>query len=281
MNSFKHIVLIALAIVLNHTVQAQIKLKLSLMADQRTYLVSMIPESTWEAPMNKVGSAQVVIRMESNRPFLAGNIQSLIPDVSWTDNAYVISPASAPGSSFVCFVLNEQGTGKIPFQAGVETPLFSFTNLEPGCVGQIELVENEHRLVQKIVHEDRLNITQNMVVLGARGNAFSGVTGSAADCAAVVQSANEIPIVSNLRAFPIPTTDVLQISWKNNTGNEIDKIMVSSLLGNPLMLEKVIPGPEEQQARLDVSALPTGLYTGSLVNTAGERQFFQFIVTKL
>lgn len=281
MKSFKHIVLIALAITLNHAVQAQVKLKLSLMADQQTYLVSMLSESTWEAPMNKVGAAQVVIRMEAGRPFLAGNITSLISGISWMDNAYVNSPPSAPEYSFVCFALNERGTGKIPFEAGVETPLFSFTNLEPGCVGQIELVENKDRLIQKVVHKDRLNITQNMVVLGARGNAWSGVAGGGADCAAVVQASNEAPIVSNLRVFPIPTTDALQITWENSEGPTVEKLVVSGLLGRPLMLEKIIPGLKTQQISLDVSSFPTGLYTGSLVNAAGERQFFQFIVTKL
>ncbi|MCB0556627.1 MAG: hypothetical protein KDD02_23985 [Phaeodactylibacter sp.] len=280
MNAFKNMLLIGLALMLSHAIHAQVKLKLSLMADQQSYVVSMIPESTWAAPLNRVGSAQVVLRMQAGRPFLAGNVTSLIPGVSWVDNAYIESPESAPGFKFVCFALNEQGTKNIPFQAGVETPLFTFSNLEPGCVGAVELVENYDRLIQKVVHKDRINITQNIAALGARGNAFSGIEGGAADCA-LVQSSQEQSIVKNLRVYPVPTTDALQISWENEFGQEADKLLVAGLLGHQMALEKIIPVAGKQEISLDVSAFPTGLYTASLINAAGKRQFFQFIVTRL
>nr|HQU60947.1 hypothetical protein [Saprospiraceae bacterium] len=67
--SFKPILFIGLALFMSCVLQAQVKLKLSLLPDQQTYLVSMIPEQSWDMPMNMVGSAQVVLQMQAGRPF--------------------------------------------------------------------------------------------------------------------------------------------------------------------------------------------------------------------
>ncbi|MCB0556780.1 MAG: T9SS type A sorting domain-containing protein [Phaeodactylibacter sp.] len=279
--SFKPILFIGLALFMSCVLQAQVKLKLSLLPDQQTYLVSMIPEQSWDMPMNMVGSAQVVLQMQAGRPFLAGNINSLIPGVSWMDNAYVESPASSPEFDFVCFALNEMGTKNIPFQEGQETPLFSFINLEAGCVGLLELVENSDTHIQNIVRNDHINITQNITVLGARGNAFTGIADGLVDCT-VVRAKSDASILSHLHVYPIPTTDALQISWETHPGQKVDQLLVSDFLGKLTLEQKVIPELGKQNLSLDVSGFPPGLYTASLVNTeTGDRQFFQFIVVRI
>ena len=148
MNCIKKVLFAGLFVFITCVLNAQVKLSLTLLPDQQTYLVSMTPEVTWAAPMNMIGSAQIVIRLPADKPFLAGNIKSLVPGVSWADNALIEKPASASDYSFICFVLNELGTKSIPFHAGVETPLFTFVNLEPGCVGLMELVENNNATIQ-------------------------------------------------------------------------------------------------------------------------------------
>lgn len=270
--------LLGLLFVMSQGLNAQAKLKLSLMPDQETYLVSMIPEVTWQMPLNIVGSAQVVLQVEADRPFSAGEITSMIPGISWIDNAYVESPASAPAYNFVCFVLNEQGTREIPFEDGVETPLFTFKNIEPGCVGMIELVDNTDLRTKKIAYKDQLNITQNLAVVGARGNAVTGIEGEGANCEVLQSVYESIPIVSNLLVYPVPTANLLQISWENVTGKEVSQLQITDPLGRELELEKNIPGFDQQKIDLDVSDFPNGLYNASLVANSGERQFFQFIV---
>lgn len=279
-NAYRTILFLGLAIFLSSTVNAQVKLKLSLLADQKTYVVSMVPEDSWEWPMNMVGSSQIVLQMEAGRHFQAGQITSLLPGVSWIDNAYIDSPASAPDYNFVCFALKELGTKKIPFTAGVETPLFSFVNLEPDCVGKVSLVENDNPLVKRIIRNDRVNITQNMTVLGAKGNAYSGNVQGIVNCRTVTPARKDKPVFYGLHVFPVPATDVLQISWKNDVGQEVNKILIHDLSGQQMRLEKIIPEAGERRVSLDVTAFPTGLYTANLINVKGERQSFQFIVAR-
>lgn len=280
LNSFKYIVLTGLVACLVHTLKAQVRLNLSLLPDQQTYLVSMLPDQSWSAPMNAVGSAQIVLQMDSGKPFLAGQIKSMIPGISWTDNAYIEGPPSAPEYDFVCFALNESGTKNISFQAGIETPLFTFVNLDPGCVGTVTLVENNSSLVQKVVSKDRYNITQNMTVLGAQGNAVSGIVNGSVDCT-VLYTKTEKSIVNNLRIFPVPATDALQIFWELESGQNLDKLLITDMIGRLMVSESMKTISGEQKYSLDVSEFPTGLYTASLFNKEGERQAFQFTVIRL
>lgn len=272
-------VLTGLAICLLFSLQAQVRLNLSLLPDQQTYLVSMVPDVSWPTPQNMVGGAQICLQMPAGKPFLAGQIKSLIPGTTWTDNAYLEKATATADYQYVCFSLSEMGTKAIPFSEGVETPLFSFKNLEPGCVGVLELVENNNPVTQSVVAKDRVNITQNMTVLGARGNAYTGLMNSRVDCT-LISTTDERPIVSRLRVFPVPATDVLQVAWENSESSKISKLQVADMLGRQMALENTSELAGEQQLRLDVAGYPTGLYLASLVNQSGERQSFRFIVTR-
>ena len=42
--------------------QAQVQFKISLTDENTTYLVSMVPNETWTAPMNLTSTAQVTIK---------------------------------------------------------------------------------------------------------------------------------------------------------------------------------------------------------------------------
>ncbi len=278
--SLKYLALTGFAMVcLIQTIGGQVRLNLSLLSDRQTYLVSMLPDQSWQAPMNAVGSAQIVIQTDASKPFLAGQIKSLIPGISWLDNAYVESPAAAPQYRFICFALNEPGTRNIAFQAGVETPLFSFVNLEPGCAGPVNLADNNDPLVQQVVNKNHLNITQNITVLGARGNAVSGIAANNADCAELQTNTDEI-IVNNLKIYPVPATDILQILWELEPGQNVDKLLVTDMIGRQLVLETIKPVSGEHRYNLDVSSFPTGLYTAALVNKDGKRQAFRFTVIR-
>ena len=266
----------------NHTF-AQVKFNLSLLGDQKTYLVSMISESNWNTPANTVASIQVVLKYSSERSFLAGNIVSLVNGVSWNDNAYVESPGSAQDYNFVCFTLNEKGTKQIPFPRGQEVPLFTFVNLSQECVGKIELIDNNTDFVKRVVNRDRLNITQNITVLGARGNAYTGILNGTVDCAeAVITSTDQVqPLVNHLRVYPVPAHAMLNVAWENAVQRGPDKLLISNPLGeNVEMHRELLPNASgEQSLQVNVASYPSGLYTGTLINARGERQHFRFIVT--
>lgn len=281
MNCIKKILFAGLFVSTAFVLKAQVKLNLTLLPDQRTYLVSMTPEVSWTEPMNMTGSAQIVVRLPAGKPFTAGNIKSLIPGVTWVDNAFVEMPASAPDYNFVCFVLNELGTKGIHYQAGIETPLFTFQNLEPECAGRLELSGNEDPVIEKVVQNDHINITQNLTVLGAYGNAFSGIGNNTADCAAT-SSTTTVNLVDELRVFPIPVADFLNIRWVNGAeANDMPgNLHVFNSLGSLISLNTLTKLSGEQNIRLDVSAWPTGLYSARFIADSGKIQSFKFLVSR-
>lgn len=261
--------------------QAQVKFNLSILPDNRTYLVSVLPETTWPVPLNMVGSMQIVIKKETGSPFMVGELTSLVPNVSWWANAYLESPNAAPEHDFVCIVMRERAVKDIVFNAGVETPLFTFVNQFPNCAGPLELVENDDPDVQAVVNFDRINITQNMSVLGAQGNAFSGVLQSTADCTVVATNVDDTESpVRNLRVFPVPANRRLQIFWENTPGKEVDRLIVSNAAGRVVAVHKVAPMSGAQNIELDIKDLSAGIYSGALLAGSGTIQAFRFVVIR-
>lgn len=281
MNCIKKLLSAGLMVCSVFASNAQVKLNLTLMPDQQTYLLSMVPEVSWKEPMNMTGSAQIVIRLPADKPFTAGYIQSLIPGVTWSDNAFVEKPASAPNYNFICFVLNELGTKSIHYQAGVETPLFTFKNVEPGCVGKLELLNNDDPVIEKVVQNDHINITQNITVLGAFGNAVAGILNNAVDCTATGTTAT-VNLVGDLRVFPIPVVDFLNIRWVNGsvTDDMPGHLHVFNSLGELMSLNFLTRLPGEQQVQLEVGSWPTGIYVARFIASSGKIQSFKFVVSR-
>lgn len=257
--------------------QAQVKFSLSLLADQETYLVSMLSEKDIPAPMNIASNIQVVLKIPAGEPFLAGNIQSQIAGIDWTDNAFAKQSNSSEDYGLCAFVMVQSMTKAITFEADKETPLFTFKNIESGCVGALSLPENQDREVGKAVARG-YNFTQNITLLATRGNAFSGIINKVADCNQLSTSIDQIPLTQNLTAYPVPSTDLLTVEWSNPTSF---KTLQLDLIGTNGQHLKTIPlaanaGPKKIQLELD--NYPSGLYHFVIKNDLGEYQQHQFIV---
>lgn len=265
--------------VLSVSVQAQVKFGLSLLPDQETYLISLKAEKSWVAPANITGGVQVVLKVPANVPFVAGKIQSLVPGLSWSDNALVVQPSAAPDYNFVCFVLNEPGTKRITYQEGVELPLFTFKNLEPGKTAKLELTLNNDPLVQKVVQVDHLNITQNITVLGANGNAFTGVFGQNASTTTALP---QVEILEKLKVYPIPARDFVWVNWESQapTAELPNRLQVFSATGSLIRTFSLNQQVGQQQLRVDVSTWPSGLYVFKAQNQAGQMQAFKCLVLR-
>lgn len=265
--------------VLSVSVQAQVKFGLSLLPDQETYLISLKAEKSWVAPANITGGVQVVLKVPANVPFVAGKIQSLVPGLSWSDNALVVQPSAAPDYNFVCFVLNEPGTKRIAYQEGVELPLFTFKNLEPGKTAKLELTLNDDPLVQKVVQVDHINITQNITVLGANGNAFTGVFGQNASTTTALP---QVEILEKLKVYPIPARDFVWVNWESQAPKaELpNRLQVFSATGSLIRTFSLNQQVGQQQLRVDVSTWPSGLYVFKAQNQAGQMQAFKCLVLR-
>lgn len=265
--------------VLSASMQAQVKFGLSLLPDQETYLISLKAEKSWAAPANITGAVQVVLKVPANVPFVAGKIQSLIPGLSWSDNALVVQPSGAPDYNFVCFVLNEPGTKQLSYQEGVELPLFTFKNLEPGRTTNLELTLNDDPLVKKVVQVDHLNITQNITVLGAKGNAFTGIFGQITNATTALP---QVEILEKLKVYPIPARDFVLVNWESQKSKaELpNRLQVFSATGSLLQTFALNQQVGQQQLRVDVSNWPSGLYVFKAQNQGGQMQAFKCLVLR-
>lgn len=276
---FKHSFLAGLLLLVGLSGQAQVKFGLSLLPDQETYLLSLKAEKSWLHPMNITGAVQIVVKVPAAIPFTAGKIQSLIPGLSWSDNAFVVQPSAAPEYNFICFVLNEPGAKSIPYQEGVEVPLFTFKNLEPGRAAKLELTLNDDPLVQKVVQQNHINITQNITVFGASGNAFTGIFGEQSHTTTALP---QVDILEKLKVFPIPARDFVQINWES-TASKADVpslLQVFSTTGSLIATYPLNQQAGQQQLRVDVSTWPSGLYAFKARADSGKLQTFKCLVVR-
>jgi hypothetical protein len=255
---------------------AQATLGLSLLEDGETFVVSLISQNDWPAPLNTIGAAQVVIRAEANASFAATEITSLIPGTTWSDNVYLDDLSGTSDYQFVCFTLNEKGTRNIPFTAGVETPLFSFKNAGGECPGELHLIDNQDPYVLEVVQTDHVNITQNLAVLGARGNAFEGVYTQPVSCE--TSNIGKHLNFQHFVAFPNPVNSELTLSWALSNGGYVNELRVTTLDGK---LVTTLPiANRATEITVDVKQWSSGLYLGHLSGSEGIAKSFSFIVAQ-
>lgn len=264
---------------------AQVSFQLSLMPDRKTYLVSMTPTQTWAYPQNITGTAQITVRIPANARFTAGNITSLQQGVKWLDNAHVERPVADRSHDYVSFSLTSMATKNIPYQANVETPLFTFTNIQNDCVGKVELVDNAAATTQNVVAEG-FNVKNHISVLATKGEAFGGIQGSrVADCSTATnaQDLNNGLYVQNV--YPIPATDLVTIEW---TDSQISKaqntvLIVTNALGQEMVNQKIDPlsiKGVSGKIELDVRPWASGVYVFHFVNDKGLSPSQKIVVSK-
>ena len=270
---------IAFLLLLSLTVcaQAQVKFGLHLLSDGETYLVSLQSERDIPAPLNMASNVQVVLKLPTDTPFLAGDIQSQIPGVTWTDNAFAKQTNGTEGYGLCAFVMNQSVTKSIPFEAGVEVPLFTFKNLESGCVGTLSLPDNGDAEVRGAVARGQ-NFTQNITLLASRGNAFVGLLNSVVECPELSTHIEATELPQQLRAYPVPTDRQLTIEWENPVRYESLSMDVMAANGQHLSRLDLNANAGPQQTQLDVHDYPTGLYYFILKNDRGDFQQHKFLV---
>jgi hypothetical protein len=175
------IILIGLISIVGLEGFAQVRFKLELLPDETTYQVSLVSDVSWTTPpFNFTASAQVTIRAPHGKPpnnFQIENITPLQPNTDWTDNVYCPAPPEAPSWDYISLALISPGNG-IPYIAGQETPLFTFTNGAVACVDSIELIDNETDPFLA-PNSKGANIAHSIVTVGGGlGGSYSGNVGT-------------------------------------------------------------------------------------------------------
>ncbi len=264
---------------------AQVSFQLSLMPDHKTYLVSMTPAQTWAYPKNITGTAQVTVRIPANLRFTAGSITSLQQGVKWLDNARVETPDADRTHDYVSFSMTSMATKNIPYQANVETPLFTFTNIQNDCVGKVELVDNNDAATQNVVAEG-FNVKNHISVLAMYGEAFAGTQGNrVADCSTVTnaQDLNNGLYVQNV--YPTPATDLVTIEWTDSQASKAPNtvLIITDVLGQEMVNQKIDPlsiKASVNKIELDVRPWSNGVYLFHFVNDKGLSPTQKIVVTK-
>jgi hypothetical protein len=249
---------------------AQVKYQLTLMPDNTTYLVSMIPEKTLTFPHNITGTAQITVRIPAKSRFIAGEIKNLQAGVEWLSNVHLEDLKSDPTHEYVSFALKTMGTRNIPYEADKETPLFSFRNVRNGCVGTIELVSSDDPSVLKVIQEG-YNVQNHLSIFGVRGEAAKGVLNQKADCNAISTGINDAESPFKiLAAYPVPTNEDLTVEYQNTLGNvENLQLVVSDVLGKEISRQRLPLSIQREKLTLNVTNWSSGLYLFKMVDGKG------------
>lgn len=261
---------------------AQVKFQLSLLSDNRTYLVSMIPEQTWVFPMNITGTAQVTLRYRSNNKFMVTNLRSIIPTVLWHDNSYIDVPQTSGGYNFISFALRSQGTTAIPYEAGREVPLFSFTNYYD-CADKVELIANSSQNL--IGDESKIyNIGNHWTTVANQKEAYTGNLNAVVSCATVTNTTDNTgdKLFSSIKAYPVPASDrlSLKINALTHDVQGINQIVFFNVLGDKVLTQKIKVEQGEQELTVDVTSLTSGVYLFKLQGENIASKNYKFLIVE-
>jgi hypothetical protein len=259
---------------------AQVKLNLAYQQETQIYTVSIIPETNYPEPKNMLGSAQIVLRAKFSENFTP-IITSLVEGLIWADNAYVDYPADTPEYTFVSIALANGPTKKIQFETDKEVALFSFKNAGGDCPGLIELVSNDNPVVQA-VRASGYNVTQNLGVLGARGNACSGILNGSIECAVSGISVTNDRIIGDVQIAPVPADRRVTINWQNlSEVNQRMEIVITDSRSREVFREKINGSKGENSLNVDVNTWPSGVYNFRFqFDSGGQTRGWHFMVVR-
>ena len=250
--------------------QAQVQFDVTYDQETERYTVHFVSQSTWSFPNNITGGAQVTIKTPASQ-FEVTDLQSLIPNVEWEDNAKVYAPEEAPQFDYISFGLATGGTDLIPYNEGEATAIFSFRN-NLGCTGEIFLLSNDDPFYPP--NSMSANVGNSLSTLGG-GESYAGnLSGEGISCAAVTTDVDvaELPELGAFSAYPNPATDFVQVEfdWQETAGEATIKVW--DLQGKDIQQSETVLVQGENRVRINVSNLSGGTY---LVGVSANGQLYR------
>ncbi len=249
-------------------VNAQVQLMLDVDPTTKTYIVSMLPNVTWEHPYNRTATAQITVKAPTGA-FELKDFTSLTPGVEWVMNSRVDSPAEAPEYDYLSFSLVTTGLEPMDFVEGTPTKLFCFKN-KYDCSGQVSLINNSNDPFLP-PNSRNANIGNSIAVHGALGEAYiSNVSDKSFECdfgvkTLVADETEATPpvqetLVNKTEIFPNPSSEQVNVTfaWDKSEGDK--EVLLYNNIGELVYFykEKVLAG--NNHLKLDVSNLAGGIY---------------------
>lgn len=158
---------------------AQVNYKIDYLQETQSFQISMVVHKTWAPPQNITATGQVTIKVPSN-DFEIYDVQNLQKDIVWDINSRHNAPDEAREFDYISFGLSTTGTKGLKYVAGTEIPLFTFKNAG-SCGGEVALINNLRDAFLP-PNSRHANIGNQLTVLGAKGDAYTGNTGGPATC---------------------------------------------------------------------------------------------------
>lgn len=248
--------LLAVFLLTIHTLDAQVQFKMIYDHDAKHYIVSMIPEVTYEGTERITGTGQVTIRVPTNY-FEPANVTNLHDQMVWHSNSRTDAPAEAPEYDYISFGLTNPGVSNPSYEVGMEIPLFTFENAY-GCTGIVELVDNATEPFMA-PNSRNVNIGNTITIFGAGGEAYSGLVGDGrVDC--METSTTEIAEITEYSVFPNPVVDFVnvEIYWEDK---DVDaSLRILDARGKQLQIQDINLQNGINTFQMDASLYASGVY---------------------
>ena len=251
--------LFALACLGSLTANAQVKFRIQLLSDQKSYQISMVPETTWGFPENITSTAQITIVCEAGG-FLPKNVVSLSPDVEWEYNSRTFAPTENPAYDYFSFGMKTLGTSKLNYQNGVEVPLFTFENELDCAGGDVRLINNGlDPLMQN--PDSKSNVGNYISIFGANGDAYTGFAGTGWAPCANTTNTDEVNFQNSFAIAPNPVFEsfYLKINWKETAARKA-RISLVDGLGRVVTEYRQPLEAGAHEVFFDMKNEPSGLY---------------------
>ena len=256
------------------SVNAQVKFKIDWLEAEQAYQVSLVSEATWNVPMNITSSGQVSLKAPAGGLDVY-NLNSLQNDVTWELSAVDGTPAEAPEHDYISIGLASMGTNGIVYESGKEIPLFTFQNAAD-CQGAVELVDNETDVFMP-PNSHKSNIGNQLTVLGAGGNAYTGFIGEGKAVCSFVSAAKEEVAHNKITIYPTNVTDDLNIEmdWKNEAVDVTVRVFGAN--GKQAFSKTVSVQKGANHFRLDAGSLRGGVYSVKIESENMEKTAGRFV----
>ena len=242
---------------------AQIRFKLTQKTDKKTYVVSVVPEKTYNYPNNIISTAQITFKVMSKANFVPGNFTTSNSEERWMKNSVVKSHPLAPQFDYYSYGLETMASTNYKLNAGEETFLFSFETL--GDVNlKIQLIDNED-IMAKSVRKTKVNLGNQINILGhgeGLENAYAGnLKTSYINQETGVSDSNELRIQ---RISPNPASEKIQIDWINNLDEDktdnLEMIVVEAGTGRTMQTVSLPSSIGKHITELQVSDFSKGMF---------------------
>lgn len=242
--------------------EAQVKFQIQFDSNNDQYIVSLIPETTYESPYNITGTGQVTIKAPTGM-FEPTELTSLQNGMVWDLNAISEAPIEEPEFDYFSFGLLAANTLKPNYQIDKVMPLFSFKNGDD-CPGTVYLMDNANDPFLA-PNSKNANVGNQLTIFGAGGDAYIGNVGAGkANCADLSiggsNGVGNINISSTVEFYPNPAVDRVSLEFETTKEEKVVTIGIYDVVGNLVMKQEQSFVKGFNRLTLDVSALPAGSY---------------------